>query len=217
MCFLILISFACNHSQVNDSKDMNNEITQLRQELNAVRKEIDSIKSLQPTAVSPLVDTIQTAPRESKENTKQIIAKKQETEIKPSINKNLKPNTDTVFYRFTDGRVSVKVCPFIQNERTILIFNPFGEIVYTLTDTRKSYSVTNQLKFRANGSIQEVRQRTNPDAGRFWSECMITFSEENNPQRKHCNQMPAETLLDAMGKVYYWDKAKKSWIAQKSL
>lgn len=196
---------------------MNNEITQLRQELNTVKKEIDSIKSLQPVAVLPHSDTIQKAPTESKENTKQLIATKPETEIKPPINKTLKPTTDTVFYRFSDGHISVKVCPFKQNERNILIFNPFGEIVYTLTDTRKSYSVTHELKYRANGSIYEVRQRTNPDAGRFWSECTITFSEENNPQRKYCTQMPAETLLDAMGKDYYWDKAKQSWIAQKSL
>jgi len=213
--FAILIITSCyQQSSTDDHEHLREEISSLRIELDSLKR---NYRKSQPD--SKIVQQFENYEEEDSTSTvvvQDVKSKKPADPLKKTDEKKGNPQTitDTIYYRYSDGRVSVKVCPFLAGERDILIFSPGAKLVHTLTDVRKSYSVGHDLKFRSNGSLELVKQRTNPGASRYWYECTITFGEQNNPLWKHCIQQPAESVLEALGKKYYWDKVGQEWKAQ---
>jgi hypothetical protein len=77
-----------------------------------------------------------------------------------------------------------------------------------------SYQVTYDINFRNDGSVNTIKEHTNPGASRYWYDCLMTFSNNNEPEWRKCEQMPMDRLELASANKYYWNKASKQWVKQ---
>lgn len=136
--------------------------------------------------------------------------------IKPVPNYKAETN-DTTYYYYNTGKVSVKITPWQQGKRNLLIFNRQSQLTYQIENVRSSYSVNTELKFKGNGSISEVKTHTNPGASMYWYESTITFSDSNEPEWKNDERFPQNSVTMPGSNASYWDKAKQTWVKQQAM
>ncbi len=122
---------------------------------------------------------------------------------------------DTTRYYYEIGKLSVLITPWNNGKRSILFYDPKGALTYQQNDVRLSYTVTTQLQFRKNGSVEKADIHENPGASRYWYQAVITFSDSNEPEWQTSQQMPVESLADRSNS-YYWDKKAGKWIKQEA-
>jgi len=121
--------------------------------------------------------------------------------------------SDTTYYYFADGRLSVKIAPS-DDRQQIWVYHIMGDLIYEFENVRMSYSVSNSLKFRPDGSIENVKTHTNPGASMYWYETETVFEKDNEPRYQKSYQKPFNTVLDAMGDKYLWISKEKRWQKQ---
>lgn len=124
-----------------------------------------------------------------------------------------KAQTDTTYYYFNDGRLSVKIAPQADRQK-IWVSHIMGEQIYEFENVRMSYSVSNTLSFRQDGSLEKVVTNTNPGASRHWYITETVFHTDNEPRYQKSHQMPFDTLMDAVGTTYLWIAKEKRWQKQ---
>jgi hypothetical protein len=122
-------------------------------------------------------------------------------------------NNDTMYHYFSNGNLSVKIEP-MSDRQLIRIYNLKGEEVYQLENVRMSYSVSNKITFRANGSVEKVNTHTNPGASMYFYESEILFDTDNTPTFMRSFRKPTMSINDAMGDKYLWDINKGGWVKQ---
>ncbi|MFN8288424.1 MAG: hypothetical protein U0V74_16825 [Chitinophagales bacterium] len=123
--------------------------------------------------------------------------------------------TDTTFYYYPNGSVSVKITPWKDGNRYLLFYNRKEQLTYTQNDKRMSYSVLTQLRFKTNGAVEKAEIHENPGASMYWYETSISFSDDNDPEWKVNQRIPVESLSDK-STTYYWKKASKQWVLQEA-
>jgi len=138
--------------------------------------------------------------------------KKPKPVVKPKVE--LKPLNDTVLYFFDDERISVKVLPFVDGRQSIFVFKPNGDIAYETENVQLSYHLSNDLKFRDDGSLELIKSSMNPGASLYWYESVIGFDIDNEPLYKQTSRHPYESVNDAMGEKYLWNKLERKWVKQ---
>ena len=121
--------------------------------------------------------------------------------------------TDTTYHYFQDGRLSVKIAPEVDRQK-ILVYHISGELIYELENVRLSYTVSNELYFRSNGSLEYVKTFTNPGASRYMYNAEIKFRDDNQPVSMQNFKFPADTMLESMGEKFLWSEKEKRWIKQ---
>jgi hypothetical protein len=121
------------------------------------------------------------------------------------------PN-DTIYHRFKDGRISVKVAPRA-DKQMIWIYKPQGYVIYTLENVRMSYSISNTLHFRTDGSLEKVTTSTNPGASMYMYKTTTHFDQTNEPTYKIEEKWPS-TLAEMMDNTWLWKSNEKRWIKQ---
>lgn len=121
--------------------------------------------------------------------------------------------SDTIYHYFSDGRISVKIAPESPVQR-IWVYHILGDVIYEFENVRQSYSVSNSLKFRPDGSLESVKTHSNPGASMYWYESETVFETDNEPRYQVSYQMPFMTVMDAMGTKYLWNRKEKSWQKQ---
>lgn len=134
----------------------------------------------------------------------------QKPRTKPVVAEN-----DTTRYYYDIGKISIKITPWNNGKRSILFYDRKGTLTYQQNDVRMSYSITTQLQFRKNGSVEKADIHENPGASRYWFESTITFSDSNEPEWQTSQQMPVESLTDH-NNSYYWDKKGGKWVRQEA-
>ncbi|MBN2776569.1 MAG: hypothetical protein JXR36_02940 [Bacteroidales bacterium] len=131
-----------------------------------------------------------------------------------SATNSIAQESDTIYHYYVNNSVSVKISPWENGRRMIMLYNLYGEKTFEMEEVRLSYSVSVNLKFAQNGSVSHIHSHMNPGASMYWYETEIEFSTTNEPLWKKSVQMPMQTIEDAMGDVYYWDKKKNDWQKQ---
>jgi hypothetical protein len=121
---------------------------------------------------------------------------------------------DTTFHYYSNKRVSVKITPWVDGERWVLLYNLLGEETYRSKDIRKSYTEVAQLKFHSNGAVSTMNIHLNPGASQYWYETTITFSTTNDPLQKSSERKPYEDLSTTPKPWEYWDSKTKQWRKQ---
>ena len=115
------------------------------------------------------------------ENKRLTRVEKPKPEVKPKIN--LKPLNDTVLYFFDNGRISVKKFPLVDGRQYIFVFKPNGDIAFETENVQLSYHVSNDLKFRDDGSLELIKSSMNPVASLYWYESVIGFDIDNEDRK----------------------------------
>ncbi|MDD2198853.1 MAG: hypothetical protein PHF99_07250 [Bacteroidales bacterium] len=121
---------------------------------------------------------------------------------------------DTIFYYYVNNKVSVKITPWKNGKRDIKFYDLYGNNTYNQEEIKLSYSVFCDLVFGNNGAVEKMNCTTNPGASRFWHESEISFNGTNSPVWKKTYTKPAETINDAEGKTWFWDKNSNNWKKQ---
>ncbi len=114
-------------------------------------------------------------------------------------------------HRFTNGKVSVRITPWVEENRTITLYDPTGAVTYTFEDTRRVFSSVTHLSFREDGSVSQAKTHLNPGASRYMHYSNVTFSNQNEPLERRAWKEPAESLRDD-DNVSHWDKATQKWV-----
>ena len=169
------------------------------------------------TVVVTIHDTIapkiiDTAKAENKAPEKQPLKVLEEPKKKPLVKAT---GSDTTFYYYKDGKVSVKITPWKDGNRYLLFYNRSGQLTYTQNDKRMSFTEVTQLSFKGNGSVEKAEIHENPGASMYWYETRVTFSDDNEPEWMVTQRMPVESLTDA-AVSYYWNKKTRQWTKQEA-
>ncbi len=120
--------------------------------------------------------------------------------------------TDTEYHYYSNKKISVKISPWKNEERSILLFDYDRNITYTFEDVRHSYSYFTELSYHPNGAVSIAVTHLNPGASMYWYETEIQFTEYNIPITKKSTQFPTE--LDNPPSIQYWNVQKKQWVDQ---
>lgn len=223
------------NSCVSESSNENNAIAKLEQKMNHLNQEVDSLKSiiekLQSTSLNDFkMDTLQTEidlqtekmdaiTEKVPDKTKKKTPKEKPSKVEKEIEKTTPQTTaltDTIYHYYVNGMVSVKIFPWENNERTIQLFNLYGEKTYETKDIKLSFSVINHLSFHSNGGVSKIVESTNPGASMYMYKATMKFSTTNDPEIRTETKTPTITLEDAMNEKIplFWNKKKQIWIKQ---
>lgn len=201
-CFTLLILIGCNSNHIENVNQYKSDTVVIIHR--------DTIFVLPPSIKHNAqekgkdIDTIKQA--QQKKSPLTTLPKKQPIKLQAS-------STDTTFYYYTNKSVSVKVTPWVNNERWTLLYDLKGNETYRQKDERKSYSIFSQLSFHPNGAVTKMLISTNPGASMYWYETTITFSTTNDPEQKTDERKPYDNLQ--IEKPWeYWDSKTKQWKKQ---
>lgn len=209
-CFLFvfcLVFVSCqpsgNDKRLEQNLDsINNQLIKIQTMLDSTYNNMERQKSEAPKPLNEVDEVKQTS------KPKPIV-------IKPnSIENKSKSMSDTIYHYYKDGKISVKISPRVDGRQVVSIYGKKGEVHMQLESVFLSYSVSHDLKFRADGSLEKIKEHHNPGASMYWSECVLTFSQWNVPQWKSCQQYPIKSLNDYNNYHYYWDLSNKTWVKQ---
>lgn len=121
--------------------------------------------------------------------------------------------SDTTYHYYVNKRVSVKITPWVDSERWVLLYDLKGVETYRQQEVHKSYTERAELKFHPNGAVSTMEIHTNPGASMYWYETTITFGTTNDPIQKLSERKPIDRL--EMNQPWeYWDSKKKEWRKQ---
>ncbi len=154
----------------------------------------------------------------SPDTIKEELSKGKKTEEKKSPEKKADPKLieskieEGVHYYKESGRVSVREFPWKDDRKKIEVYDRSGDITYEFEDVLLSYQSKTTFQFRADGSLEIAKVRTNPGASMYWGESTISFSPDNEPLVKIDHTYP-ETQLELRKKAL-WDKIAKKWVMQ---
>ncbi|MDP2175903.1 MAG: DUF948 domain-containing protein [Bacteroidota bacterium] len=206
--FVVLMS--CQPRETNQN-ELLTTIDSLKMDVRDLKKQLDSMKhssnNLTQTEINQKSEKTETFSVE-----KEIAIKYIEPQL-PQIKYQKKKN-DTVYYYFNNNKLSVKVCPRVNDKQWILVYSIKGTETIRFESVIQSYSITYDLKFRPNGSLETVVENTNPGASLHWYKCNISFNEQNEPLWKVCQEYPITRLEHPDKNKYYWDKKSMNWVKQ---
>jgi hypothetical protein len=204
-----LTLIACQSSLNQNFKQQT--IDSLKMEIQALKEKVNLIDSQKVREtdnkhldIPKLKDSIKTSSKPIKSKIEKKPIKKNTTKL----------NNDTIYHYFSNRKVSVKICPRINEKQWILVFSNTGKETIRFESVIQSYSVTYDLKFRQNGSLETVLESTNPGASMYWYKCNMTFNEQNEPLWKVCQEYPITRLEHPDKNKYYWDKKSMNWVKQ---
>lgn len=223
----LFISFAligCNQTN-NREVLLEKELELAKKEL-ALEKEKQSISQLKDSIKSELKSKVlfksDTTQKENLKEESQIVNRKtnREQNQKEKKEKPTKPiveQNEPKFFYYDTRQLSVKINAWDNGRQKIELYDKQGNKTYELENIKLSFHQSNKLTFHKNGTLESTFIKLNPGASRYWYETTIQFDENNNPLNKVSKQMPAESVLDAMGKTYLWKTQKKDWILQETM
>lgn len=208
---LVFIISCKSNKQIADTDNQKmDSLISLVSSLNSKVAKMDSTlqqkNAKQPLAVK-LVDSSKFILRDTSVRVKKTKPKFKPVEVAMPLN-------DTVIYYYRDRRISVKVFPEVNGRQQIVVYAPNGDAVYETETVRLSYQVSNQFKFRDDGSLELIKSSMNPGASLYWYESVTAFDVDNEPLYMQSFRHPYESVTDAMGDKYLWNKLERKWVKQ---
>jgi hypothetical protein len=122
--------------------------------------------------------------------------------------------TDTTYYYFQDGTLSMVESPWTGGYKTYQIFGKANKPVYEIVDARHSFSTSTTFTFYENGAVKSAQIHTNPGASLYFYETEIRFDRTNVPMSKKTRRSPAQSIEDSMGETFLWKADPGIWIKQ---
>ncbi|MGY6561678.1 MAG: hypothetical protein ACXITV_06195 [Luteibaculaceae bacterium] len=119
--------------------------------------------------------------------------------------------SDTLFYYYHSGQVSVKVLPFAEGSRAVILYDLNGEETIRFEDVRLNASVLHYLRFGAKGNVVGVNVLEIPELVNFWFECNVSFTHPNQPSWMVCEKKPQPFNFANERRKYFWNKKEKTW------
>lgn len=168
-------------------------------------------KPAENTSIANVLDT----PEVVKPATEVVVMQEEKkTPAKPQVQKPVAAANDTTYYYYVNKKVSVKITPWVNGERKVLLYDLYGNNTYEIEEVRHSYSVRAELKFHDNGAVKTASIHTNPGASMYMYLTTITFNTINEPEQKHDETSPVRSLEETMKPWEYWDKKTRTWKKQ---
>jgi len=121
-------------------------------------------------------------------------------------------SNDTIYHRYVNGSLSVKITPWENDRRDIHLYNLQGEQTYQLEEVRMSFSVSHNITFAPNGGVVKIVSHINPGASRHWYQTTTTFDGTNQPIWQVDETFPMESVAPPVKK--YWHHIDKRWVRQ---
>lgn len=215
---LLAVALWAGCASGGSSNETLEELKAIRQEVSSLSDSISTLKdSLEALKSTPASDTAVAIVPVPKKAPPAIEPNKPKTEpTKPITKPNAQPSgKDTIYHKYVNGKVSVKITPWVNQERKVLFYDLYGNQTFALEEVRHSYSIGVDLKFAPNGSVSTALVHTNPGASMYWHETTITLDTTNEPISKIDRRYPQNSLEDMMNEKWvYWDKKSKSWKQQ---
>ena len=211
-CFIALVGQSC--VQPNDNKELLSKIDSLQKDIRSLKEASQFHQSFDSTLTNevdtPITTTkpIETISKPTIDTTVKITKPKKEPH-QPVLNPF--ESKDTIYKYYVDKKLSVKTTPWVNGERTILLYDRQGKQTYAMEEVRRSYSIGIDLKFHDNGAVRLAEIHNNPGASMYWFESTIIFSNNNEPVSKSDQRMPIQNL-DDFGKKYFWNAVDKRWV-----
>lgn len=196
-------------------------------EIDALRTELDSLKQIVnqqivaeekldalPTNNISTVDSMSLTPQ-AEEIVEQVERSSKTEPVAPAETAINVTMNDTLFHRYVNGKVSVKIFPWENNSRKIQLFDLYGNLTFETEDIRRSYTQFNELSFHSNGGVSVINESSNPGASMYMYHATMTFSTTNQPILRTQGKTPA-SLEDMMEEQipWFWNKQKGAWVKQ---
>lgn len=197
----------------DNSKEVANDLHELKSQM---PEELDTASSILPDSIS-------------KHETKFAANEVTEVKKKPEITSDKKigvpepvkeelplpvsAEEDELFYYQNSKHISLRITPWKNDRRQLLFYDKKGDITYTQEDVRLSYQEVTEVKeFHPNGAVAKIQVHNNPGASRHWSEILITFDQNNEPEWKTIMTYPLESISQTMNNTYRFDRIQKNWV-----
>lgn len=196
---VIAVFSGCAHTEKKDIAELNSKIDSLQAQIAELKvllneKQLREKEPVQVPQVKP-----ETVP---------------EPVHKPVV---IEEEKERIFYYKPETgvkKVSVKISPWKEGRRKMILYDPAGNVTFEREDVRMSYSDTATIeRFHDNGAVAVLNIHLNPGASMYWYDTSITFSAANEPEWKTATKHPS-TLEELMDNKYYWDKKEKVWKKQ---
>lgn len=115
------------------------------------------------------------------------------------------------FHYFTNGQIAVKILPWENEKQNSIVLDSTGNQTYLFEDFNSAAygSSITSFHFKGNGSILKAITSYNPGASMYWSETVITFSDNNIPLTRTIIRQPVQTT--ELPVVENWDASAKTW------
>jgi outer membrane biogenesis lipoprotein LolB len=123
--------------------------------------------------------------------------------------------SDTIFYYYKgNNAVSAYITPWLNNNRVVVLFDPFGKETYRFENVQGHMSEVSKINtFHPNGAVAAINHYSNPGASINWADADYTFGINNEPEWMVVHEHP-ETLENSMNNSFYWDKKTNAWKRQ---
>jgi len=220
--FTVTLSVGCNTDENNQKlvskiDSLSTRISQL-EEHQVQDKSEGKVDSVSNYSQLPIIDSMPPKEVYIKTETKSKPNKTKIPEKKLPLTRLVETKTtqnDTIYYFYKNSKeVSVKITPWQDQKRKILLYDPYGRETYSIEDTRHSYTSTSEINsFHSNGAVDRIDTHLNPGASMYWYKSSTTF-EINNQPLWQTNQRFPSSLEDYTNNASYWDNTCKCWKKQ---
>jgi hypothetical protein len=219
---LFLVTIGCNENPNHEQKILD-ELQSVKSELQSLKEQLKEVQDSNSTEQKDTL-TIITKPKDTNfttETEKPVLTTKETTPSKPQPTKPEEKikrpgEEEELFYYKGSKKISLRITPWVDGRRQLIFYDKNGEITYTQDDTHLSYQEISEVKeIHENGAISKILINNNPGASRYWSDCVITFNPNNEPETRTITTYPMETISQNMDNVYLYDKTTKSWVLKK--
>lgn len=205
----VILIFIFSLTGCKERQETNNELEarlyELEREVDSLSERLRNEKNPDFKTVVEQKDSAQviSVQQESRPNAKPSFQEKKEVKV---VKTTVIPN-DTTYYYYLNGKVSVKIHPWISDRRKIELFDLYGNRTYETEDIKLSYTQFNSFKFHKNGGVMEMTVSMNPGASLYHFTDRITFSSTNSPIVMYKSKLP-QTLEDAVESQipWFWNK-----------
>lgn len=200
-----------NHQ--DNSKEVANDLQEMKSQM---PEELDTASSLLPDSISKhetkFADNEDTEVKKKPEITSD--KKKGVPEpVKEELPLPVSAEEDELFHYQNSKLISLRISPWKNDRRQLLFYDKKGDITYTQEDVRLSYQEVTEVKeFHPNGAVAKIQVHNNPGASRHWSEILITFDQNNEPEWKTIMTYPLESISQTMNNTYRFDRIQKNWV-----
>jgi hypothetical protein len=213
--FLPLVALVIFSSCASNSSKEHEELSAIKSNMDSLLVEMKLLKEQLNTSKESDTDTSVAKITTKIDTVKPTVVTKTPTQ-KPIEKKVVEaPKNDTIYHHYINGKISVKIHPWVNEEREIELFDLYGKLTFRTKDINKSYSVFNRLSFHSNGAVSKIEESNNPGASLYMYKSIMTFSTTNNPEVRTNHKWPS-TLQDELESQtpWFWNKNTMQWVKQ---
>ncbi|MBX7052240.1 MAG: DUF3987 domain-containing protein [Flavobacteriales bacterium] len=216
---MIVIHASCNEAS-NSEEKWRSELEEVKTELESLKAELQQAKdtSDKEAIMTSLEEKTPVEPKMPAETEREKVvtppSKPDPIPVKKEEISVVKKDSGEIYYFKNSEKPSLRISPWKEGKRELTFYNKSGEVTYVQDDVNIIYHEISEVKgIHENGAISQILIHQNPGASRNWSEALITFSEDNEPELKTITIYPVETITQYANNTYRYDRIGKKWVS----